>query len=452
LSLADDPAGRSVRRTVLDNHLTLVTEEIPSVRSAALGIWIKIGSRFEAPAQAGISHFIEHMLFQGTERRSSRDIAIATDSMGGQLDAFTTKESACYYANVLDVHLPDALELLSDIVLYPRFSAEEMERERGVILEELASVEDSPEELLYEDFVSSLWAGHPLGTPILGYRKTIESFQRQDLGSYFKRAYDPANVVISAAGRLDHDAVAAQVNELFGALKNNTAPAPVSPPEAHQHFHILGREELEQVHVGIGGPALSATDEDRYVAALLNDLLGGSVSSRLFQSIREEHGLAYSVYSSVVSYSDAGYLWIYLATRPDAAQKAINLVLEELGALCEIPVPDEELARMKEHLKGNFMLGLESTASRMSSLAQQEIYFGTRFEMDRILAGIDAVDAEGVQQLAQRLFSDEVLCVDVIAQRPVASSFRKLYAEGISLPGGGRLTPSKQGPTLDSSG
>lgn len=435
--------GRSIQRTVLDNHLTLVTEEIPTVRSASLGVWIKIGSRFEAPAQAGISHFIEHMLFQGTERRSSRDIAIATDAMGGQLDAFTTKESACYYANVLDVHLPDALDLLSDIVLYPRFSAEEMERERGVILEELASVEDSPEEILFEDFVSSLWAGHPLGTPILGYRETIESFRRQDLAGFFRRAYDPANLVISAAGRLDHDAVAAQVEELFGALRNNAEPAIVSAPEAHQHFHILGREELEQVHVGVGTPALAATDEDRYVAALLNDLLGGSVSSRLFQSIREEHGLAYAVYSSVVTYSDAGYMWIYLATRPDAAQMAIELVLEELGTLRESPVPGEELARMKEHLKGNFMLGLESTASRMSSLAQQEIYFGTNFDIDRILASIDAVDAERVQQLASRLFSDEVLCVDVIAQRPVASSFQKVYAKGISLPGGGRLTPSK---------
>lgn len=443
---------RSIRRTVLDNHLTLVTEEIPTVRSASLGVWIKIGSRFEAPPQAGISHFIEHMLFQGTERRSSRDIAVAIDSMGGQLDAFTTKESACYYANVLDAHLPDVLDLLSDIVLYPRFSAEELERERGVILEELASVEDSPEEILYEGFVSSLWAGHPLGTPILGYRKTIESFQRQDLASYFERAYDPANLVISAAGRLDHNAVADQVEELFGALSNNTEPVPVSAPEAHQHFHILGREELEQVHVGIGAPALAATDDERYVAALLNDLLGGSVSSRLFQSIREEHGLAYAVYSSVVTYSDAGYLWIYLATRPDAAQMAIELVLEELGVLCEIPVPSEELARMKEHLKGSFMLGLESTAGRMSSLAQQEIYFGTRFDMDRILAGIDEVDAEHVQHLARRLLADEALCIDVIAHRPVASTLRQHYAEGISLPGGGRLTPSEKGPTLDLSG
>jgi len=434
---------RSIRRTVLDNHLTLVTEEIPTVRSASLGVWIKLGSRFEAPAQAGISHFIEHMLFQGTERRSSRDIAVAIDAMGGQLDAFTTKESACYYANVLDVHLPDSLELLSDIVLYPLFNSDEMERERGVILEELASVEDSPEETLYEGFVASLWFGHPLGTPILGRRETIEGMQRQDLADYFSRAYDPANVVISAAGRLDHDAVAAQVSDLFGALKNNNEPVQVRPPEAYQHFRILGREELEQVHVGIGVPALSATDEDRYIAYLLNDLLGGSVSSRLFQSIREEHGLAYAIYSSLATYSDAGYLWIYSATRPDAAQTAIELILEELGVLCEIPVPGDELARMKEHLKGSFMLGLESTASRMSSLAQQEIYFGDNFDMDRILEGIDAVDADQVQHLARRLFADEVICVDLLAQRPTAESLEELYTEGISLPGGGRLTPSK---------
>jgi predicted Zn-dependent peptidase len=435
--------ARSIRRTVLENHLTLVTEEIPTVRSAALGIWIKIGSRFEAPAQAGVSHFIEHMLFQGTERRSSRDIAIAIDAMGGQLDAFTTKENACYYANVLDVHLADAMELLSDIVLHPRFSAAEMERERGVILEELASVEDSPEEVLYERFVASLWSGHPLGTPILGTRETITSLRREDLESFFSRAYDPANVVISAAGRLDHDAVAAQVEELFGALRNNNVPAATDPPEVHQHFRIMEREELEQVRVSVGAPAVCATDEDRFVAALLNDLLGGSVSSRLFQSIREEHGLAYSVYSSLVTYSDAGYLWIYSGTRPDAAQTCVELILEELGVLCEVPVPGEELARMKEHLKGSFMLGLESTASRMSSLAQQEIYFGTELDLDRILAGIDAVDAARVRQLARRLFSDRALCVGVVAQRPVARSLRSFYDEGIRLPGGGRLTPSE---------
>jgi predicted Zn-dependent peptidase len=318
-----------------------------------------------------------------------------------------------------------------------------MERERGVILEELASVEDSPEEVLYEGFVASLWSGHPLGTPILGTRKTINNLRREDLESFFSRAYDPANVVISAAGRLDHEAVAAQVDELFGDLTNNNPPAATTPPGAHQHFRIMEREELEQVHVSIGAAAISATDEDRFVAALLNDLLGGSVSSRLFQSIREEHGLAYAVYSSLVTYSDAGYLWIYSATRPEAARTCLELILEELGVLCEVPVPDEELARMKEHLKGSFMLGLESTASRMSSLAQQEIYFGTELDMDRILAGIDAVDAARVLQLARRLFKDEALCVDVVAQRPVATSLRQFYAGGIGLPGGGRLTPSE---------
>jgi len=433
---------RSTRRASLANGLTVVTEQMPAVRSVSLGVWVKIGSRFETQRQAGISHFIEHMLFKGTTTRSARDIAFAIDAMGGQLDAFTTKEHACYYANVLDDHAEAAFDLVSDIVLHPLFDAVEMERERTVILEELAAVEDSPEERLWEEFVATFWLDHPLGIPILGTRETVEALRREDLQAFFQRVYEPANVVVAASGHLDHDEVAAFVETRFGALGNGGAPPVANPPRPFQHFRILRREELEQVHVSVGCPAPPATADERYAAFVLNAVLGGSISSRLFQRIREEHGLAYNVYSALETYADAGCFWIYAATRGDAAATVLDLVVEELGILCDLPVPDDELSRMKEHLKGNVMLGLESTAGRMSSLAQQEIYFGETHDMDEILAGIDAVDTEAVQRLAQTSFADDGICVDVLAQRDAAEELTERFADGLVLPGGGRLSPA----------
>lgn len=437
----NDP--RQIRRTVFDNGLTLITEEIPTVRSASLGIWVRMGSRYEAPSQAGISHFIEHMLFQGTASRSSTDIARTIDAMGGQLDAFTTKENACYYANVLDEHLDGALELLSDIVLHPLFDPEEMEAERGVILEELAAVDDIPEDLLFEEFLQTYWFGHPLGTPVLGYRETVERFEPRDLAEYFRRAYEPGNVLIAAAGNLSHWAMEERVRERFGGLEDGAGRTEVSSPIPHQHFRVLAREQLEQVHVGVGTLGLSALDPRRYVGYTLNALLGGSVSSRLFQCIREEHGLAYNVYSSLGPYADAGYLWVYAGCRAEAAETVVELILEELSVLREIEVTLEELERMKSHLKGNFMLGLETTIGRMSSLAQEELYFGRPFALDEILASIEAVTAEQVLELAQELFHDRGICIDLLARREVASRLEERYREGISLPGGGVLTPSE---------
>jgi predicted Zn-dependent peptidase len=436
------PTERSIQRRSFDNRLVLVTERVPTVRSATLGIWVKMGSRFEAPDQAGISHFIEHMLFKGTRTRTARQIAFAIDAMGGQLDAFTSKEQACYYANVLDVHVGDAFELLADIVLEPLFDAAEMERERAVILEELAAVDDSPEELLWEEFSRTFWLDHPLGIPVLGSRETVEALAREDLAAFFRRAYEPANVVIAASGNLEHEELERYVAERFGALTNRAAATELSAPRPFQHFRILGKEELEQVHVAVGCPAPAATDARRYAVFVLNAVLGGSVSSRLFQRIREEQGLAYNVYSALETYFDAGCIWIYAATRPDAAVTVLELILEELAVLSELPVPGEELSRMKENLKGNVMLGLESTAGRMSSLAQQEIYFGRAYDMDEIIAGIDSVSAEPVQALARELFRDEGIAVDLLARRQVAAELGEHFADGLTLPGGGRLGPA----------
>lgn len=433
---------RTTRRARLDNGLTVLTEQVPSVRSVSLGIWIKMGSRFEAPAQAGISHFIEHMLFKGTTTRSAQDIAFSIDAMGGQLDAFTTKEHACYYANVLDVRAGDAFELVSDIVLHPLFEEHEMERERAVILEELAAVEDAPEELLWEEFIATFWLDHPLGIPVLGTKETIESLSREDLSVFFQRAYEPSNVVVAAAGHLDHDEVMDFVAGRFGGLENHAAPVETSPPRPFQHFRILRKEELEQVHVAVGCPAPAAAGESRYAAFLLNAVLGGSISSRLFQRIREQRGLAYNVYSALETYADAGCFWIYAGTRADAAVTVLDLIIEELGVLRELPVPADELLRMKENLKGNVVLGLESTAGRMSTLAQQEIYFGRTFDVDEIIAGIDAVDAAEVQQLARQLFADDGISVHLLAQRDTADKLARRFADGLALPGGATLSPA----------
>jgi len=436
------PTDRSVQRTVLENRLTVITEQVPAVRSASLGIWVKMGSRFEAPAQAGVSHFIEHMLFKGTGSRTAKDIAFQIDAMGGQLDAFTTKEHACYYANVLDVHLEQAFDLVSDIVLNPLFDEHEMERERAVILEELAAVEDAPEELLWEEFSSTFWLDHPLGIPVLGTRETIEGLGRDDLSAFFRRAYEPANVVVAAAGRIEHDTVLEYVEAKFGDLENHGEPLETTAPRTFQHFRILRKEELEQVHIAVGCPAPATADKERYPAFLLNAVLGGSVSSRLFQRIREEHGLAYSVYSSLETYTDAGCFWIYAGTRPDAAVTVLDLVVEELGVLREVPVSPDELVRMKENLKGNVMLGLESTIGRMSTLVQQEMYFGCAFDMDEVLAGIDSVDVGQIQDLAQRVFADEGIAVNVLAQRSVADDLADRFSDGLTLPAGGRLVPA----------
>ena len=424
------PTNQSVQRAELGNHLVVITECVPTVRSASLGIWVKMGSRFEAPDQAGISHFIEHMLFKGTANRSAKDIAYKSDAMGGQLDAFTTKEHACYFANVLAVHVEDAFELVSDIVLNPLFEQHQMELERAVILEELAAVEDSPEEFLWEEFSRTFWLDHPLGTPILGTRETIKSLSCDDLSVFFRRAYEPANVVVAAAGRLDHKEILGLVEDKFGGLSNHSEPLDFSAPRAFQHFRILSKEELEQVHIAVGCPGPSVNEKERYAAFLLNAVLGGSVSSRLFQCIREEHGLAYSVYSALETYA---------GTRPDAAATVLDLIIEELSVLREVPVSPKELSRMKENLKGSVMLGLESTVGRMSTLAQQEMYFGQTFDMDEILLGIDGVEAEQIQEMARRVFADDGIAVDVLAQRSVADKLNTRFADGLTLPAGGRL-------------
>jgi predicted Zn-dependent peptidase len=402
-----------VVRDVLDNGLRLITETMPHVRSVTIGVWLMRGSRHESDDRSGIAHFVEHMLFKGTDTRTAEDIAQAIDSIGGQLDAFTAKEYASYYIKVLDDHLPLAVDLLADIVLRPAFSADEIEREKKVILEEIKMVEDTPDDLVHELFTQHFWEGHPLGRPILGSKETVESFTGEILLRYFRGAYVAKNMIISAAGNLEHARVRELVESAFGALASTGEPLSADAPTVVPQV-ITRTKELEQSHICLGTNSYPQNHEDRYVSYIMNTVLGGSMSSRLFQNVREKRGLAYAVFSGLSAYRDAGNITIYAGCANEAVGEVIDLCVEELRGMKRGPVPDTELRRAKDHLKGSLMLSLENTASRMSHLARQEIYFDRHFGLDETLAGVERVTDFDVQRVAQDLFANGSLAATVL--------------------------------------
>ena len=402
-----------VVREVLGNGLRLITETMPHVRSVTLGVWLTRGSRHESDERGGIAHFVEHMLFKGTDTRSAEDIAQAIDSIGGQLDAFTAKEYASYYIKVLDEHVPLAVDLLTDIVRRPAFAADEIEREKKVILEEIKMVEDTPDDLVHELFTQHFWEGHPLARPILGSRETVESLNRDTLEHYFGGAYVASNMVISAAGNLEHARVRDLIERTFGDLSARGEPFSEAPPQVSPQV-VTRTKELEQSHICLGTNSYPQSHSDRYVSYILNTVLGGSMSSRLFQNIREKRGLAYSVFSGLSAYRDAGNITIYAGCANEAVGEVVDLCVEELKGLKRTPVPDSELRRAKDHLKGSLMLSLENTASRMSHLARQEIYFERHFGLDETLSGVEAVTAEDIQRVATDLFSNGSLAATVV--------------------------------------
>jgi predicted Zn-dependent peptidase len=406
-----------VVRDVLPNGLRLITETMPSVRSVTIGVWLMRGSRHESDGRSGIAHFVEHMLFKGTGTRSAEDIAQQIDSIGGQLDAFTAKEYASYYIKVLDEHLPVAVDLLSDIVLRPAFPGDEIDREKKVILEEIKMVEDTPDDLVHELFTQHFWEGHPLGRPILGSRETVESFTRPSLLDYFGGAYVAKNMIISAAGNLEHPRVRELVERAFGGVAAEGEPLSFDPPTVSPQV-VTRAKELEQSHVCLGTNSYPQSHDDRYVSYILNTVLGGSMSSRLFQNVREKRGLAYAVFSGLSAYRDAGNITIYAGCANDAVGEVVDLCVEELRGLKRTPVPDVELRRAKDHLKGSLMLSLENTASRMSHLARQEIYFDRHFGLDETLSGVERVTPDDVQRVAADLFGNGSLAATVLGPAP----------------------------------
>jgi predicted Zn-dependent peptidase len=393
-----------IESTTLANGVRVITEEMAHVRSVSLGIWIGTGSRCESPDQNGISHFIEHMVFKGTTHRSAEDIARSVDSIGGGLDAFTAKEMVSYNTKVLDEHLPLAFDVLADMVRNPLFREEDIEKEKGVILEELKMEVDNPEYLLHEIFSSNFWKDHPLGKPILGTKDTVRQFDREMIHKYYRRFYSPSNILITAAGNLNHDRLVELAREHFDDLRMDGKLPADAAPNPHARLVFRNKSSLEQTHLYMGVPAYPFPHELRFACYALNTVLGGGMSSRLFQNIREKQGLAYAVYSELGMYRDTGCLAIYAGTSVEAARKVIESIVNEFRELKEKLVPEDELRRAKDHLKGSFMLGLESTSSRMGNLARQELYFKRFFTLDEMIQSIEDVNAEQVQKIAQEFF------------------------------------------------
>ena len=383
------------------------------VRSISIGVWLTRGSRHETAERGGIAHFVEHMLFKGTSSRSAEDIAQAIDSIGGQLDAFTAKEYASYYIKVLDEHLPLAMDILSDIVRNPAFMLEDVEREKKVVVEEIKMVEDTPDDLVHELFTQGFWQDHPLGRPILGTRETVESLTVEVLRDYFEKAYTPRNLIVSAVGNLEHARVRDLVAEKFGSLVDTAEAVREQAPTVVPKV-LIRNKELEQSHLCLGASSYPQNHDDRYSSYVLNTLLGGSMSSRLFQNVREKRGLAYAVFSGLSAYRDAGSFTIYAGCSNEAVGEVIDLVVEELRGVKRAPVPGAELQRSKDHLKGSLMLSLENTASRMSHIARQEIYFDRQFGLDETLLGIERVTADDVQRVSADLFQNGSLAATVL--------------------------------------
>jgi len=405
---------RNIQREVLPNGLTVITEQMQHIRSVSIGIWVKTGSRDEDLQWNGISHFIEHMVFKGTKHRSAEDIARQVDSIGGNMDAFTAKECICFNVKVLDEHLPIALDVLSDLVLNPVFAAQDISRERGVILEEIKMDEDSPDYLVHEIFTQNFWKDHPLGKPILGTKDTVKRFERDPVLSFYGQRFGPGNLIISAAGNLNHHDFVALVNKHFQHMRPVKNGAHSPQPKIVPRIILRNKKALEQVQICVGVPSHPIAHEKRHASYILNTLLGGGMSSRLFQNIRERQGLAYAIYSDLNPYRDTGCLSVYAGTSLQSAVKVVQCVVSEFRKLKAEQVPEEELRRSKDQLKGSLMLSLESSTARMSNLARQEMYFDRFFSMDELLQKIEAVTADELQHLANEFFHTESIAITVL--------------------------------------
>jgi predicted Zn-dependent peptidase len=404
----------TVQKEVLPNGLVVITEPMEHVHSVSVGIWLRSGSRREPLELNGISHFMEHMVFKGTRRRSAEDIAREVDRVGGMLDAFTSKEMVCFNTRVLDEHLPKAFDVLADLVLEPKFAEDDIAREQSVVLEEIRMTQDNPEDLVHELFTQNFWQPHALGRPILGTPETVSALDRAKLQSWFHDSYAPNHLVITAAGHLTHTQMVDLVAERFSKLAP-VRDALIDPqPTAVPHVTQRTKRELEQVHICVGVPALPLTDDRRFAVSIMNNILGGGMSSRLFQNIRERLGIAYAIFSEMNSYRDAGMLSVYAGTSLETAEQLMRCVLEEFRHLRDEPLDEEELRRAKDHLKGATLLALEGSGSRMNSLARYHMYFGRHFTPEELIAMLEAVTVEEIQQVAREFFAPERLSASMV--------------------------------------
>ncbi len=400
-------------KTVLSNGIKVITESIPFLKSVSIGVWVTTGSRDEQPHENGLSHFIEHLLFKGTERRTAFDIAKEIDSVGGTLNAFTGREYTCFYAKVMDQNLPLAIDLLSDIFLHSLMDEKDVEKERMVILQEIKMVEDTPDDFVHDLFNRVCWGDHPLGFPICGTAERVQSFRREQIETFFKTHYQPDRIIICAAGNLYHQEVVDLVEATFGKIPKTNQQQKREKPSSISTTYISPRD-LEQIHFCLGTHGLSYNHSLRFASYVLNTILGGGMSSRLFQEIRENRGLAYSVYSYLPTYFDTGLFVVYAGTDQHSFSEVLHLIVNEFHKLKTEPFKNGELKIAKEQLKGNLLLSLESSDNLMTRLAKNEIYFGAYQTIDSILQGIDEVNEEMVKELASHLFDEQYFCLTVL--------------------------------------
>ena len=389
-----------VKKTVLKNGIRIVTEKVPEVRSVSLGLWLDVGSRDEDPMHAGIAHLVEHMLFKGTARYSALDIAMIFDQMGGMSNAFTSKETTCYYAKILDNHLEKALSILSELFLYPSFEEKELQMEREVVLQEIKMVFDTPEDYLYDAFGNLFWPENGLGRSVLGVPETIIPLQAAELKDFVHKFYAGKGLIISAAGNVDHKSFVEKTSALFSSFSRKNGFKNRSKPVSQRTVSIMPRD-IEQAHILLGFDGPSSSSEDRHAAALFNVILGGSMSSRLFQEVREKRGLAYSIHSFVSSYHDAGLLGIAAAMSPEKVKDVVDIIFRELERLSKEKISWNDLESPKEHIKGGMLLALENTENRMTHLAKGEMIFKRHVPYRETMEGIDAVSPDDIKAFAR---------------------------------------------------
>jgi predicted Zn-dependent peptidase len=409
----------TVAKTVLGNGVTILSENVPYLRSATVGVWVSVGSRAESPSENGISHFIEHMLFKGTARRQAIDISREIESVGGTMNACTDREFLFFFGKVLTKDFPLVADLLSDIYLYSLFDGQELDREKGVVLQEILMVEDSPEDLLHDFFHESYWGGHPLGLPIQGTSGNVAAFTRERVTDYFRDRFWRRGVIVSVVGNVPHERVVDEFERVMGLLRLGERHVP-DPPPVPRHAVFLKGRPIEQIHLCLGAPAVSRASEWKYAAHVLNAILGGSMSSRLFQEIREKRGLAYSVFSSLSSYADTGILKICAGTTPDKAGDVLGVTGEVLADLAAGRIGEEEVVLAKELIKGNLLLSMESAEFRMTRLAVNEMFLGRLEEPEEEIRQVDEVTPERVKALAATLFRRE--CFSLAAVGDVAAA------------------------------
>jgi predicted Zn-dependent peptidase len=411
---------KSVSRTVLPSGLTILIETLPYVRSVALGYYLRSGSAVESEEHSGASHFLEHLVFKGTATRSTADIAKVIDILGGDVDAFTGKEYTSFYCHVLDEQMSTGLSLLTDIVIAPRFTDDDLEVERGVILEEIKMVEDTPDDLVHEIFVTAFWPDHPLGRPILGTEETVNRLGRKQILAHYDETFHPSNMIFCASGNVRPEEIIPFLEKTFA----NDTKAPLArtwgAPTPAQHVILREKRELEQVHLCLGSRGFPQQGDERYAAALFNAVLGGGMSSRLFQRIREKEGLVYTVMSYHNGYVNGGYEAIYAACAPKNLRRVVDMTLLEMRKIRNEGATADELSSAKLHLKGSILLSLESTVSRMSGLARQEYYFGRQFSPDEIIAAIDAVTLDDIGRVANTIIDPDSLSLTLIGNMKTA--------------------------------